>query len=147
KSAPMPVTLPDRVAKLYLALDDWGLAPLKGITTAPLLSVDSSMRVAQGYDSTTGMWCCNVPTIEVADTPTFGDAQAGLKTLRAAFYTFPFADAMTIQAHDHAVSLVDQSSSPGQDESAFLAGLLTAICRPSLQLAPGLLIRAPFISG
>ena len=36
---------------------------------------------------------------------------------------------------------------PGMDESAFLVGLLTAICRPSLRLAPGLLVRAPEISG
>ena len=36
---------------------------------------------------------------------------------------------------------------PGIDESTFLVGLLTAICRPSLWLAPGLLVRAPEISG
>jgi hypothetical protein len=33
------------------------------------------------------------------------------------------------------------------DESAFLVGLLTAICRPTLWIAPGLLLRAPEISG
>jgi putative DNA primase/helicase len=37
--------------------------------------------------------------------------------------------------------------SPGMDESAFLVGLLTAICRPSLWLAPGFLVRAPESSG
>ena len=36
---------------------------------------------------------------------------------------------------------------PGIDESAFLVGLFTAICRPSLWLVPGLLVRAPEISG
>jgi hypothetical protein len=147
QSLPKPVTLPDRVAKLYLALDDWGLRPLKGITTAPLLSADGSMRVGQGYDPATGMWCCNVPTIEVPDAPTFDDAQAALLMLRAAFCTFPFADAETTRGPDDAVPLVDRSSSPGQDESAFLVALLTAICRPSLPLAPGLLIGAPLVSG
>jgi hypothetical protein len=58
---PRPVTLPHRVARLYLALDDWGLRPLKGITTAPLLSIDGSMRIAEGYDGPTAMWCCRVP--------------------------------------------------------------------------------------
>jgi hypothetical protein len=35
----------------------------------------------------------------------------------------------------------------GKDESAFLAALLTAVCRPSLYLAPGLLLRGAPISG
>src|SRR5262249_18829233 len=36
--------------------------------------------------------------------------------------------------------------SPGLDESTFLVGLLTAICRPNLKLAPGFLVRAPEVS-
>jgi hypothetical protein len=147
QSPPKPVTLPDRVAKLYLALDDWGLPPLKGITTAPLLSADGSIRVAQGYDPTIGMWCCNVPKTEVPDAPTLADARAALLMLRAAFCTFPFADAETTRGPDDVVPLVNRSSSPGQDESTFLTGLLTAVCRPSLPLAPGLLINAPLVSG
>src|SRR5262249_680658 len=39
------------------------------------------------------------------------------------------------------------NKSPGQDESAFLVALMTAVCRPSLLLAPGLLMTAPAISG
>jgi hypothetical protein len=149
QSTPKPTTLPDRVAKLYLALDDWGLPQLKGITTAPLLLPDGSMRVAQGYDPRTGMWCCcnAPPKTEVPDAPTFDDAQTALLMLRAAFCTFPFADAETTRGPNDAVPLVDRSSSAGQDESAFLTGLLTAVCRPSLPLAPGLLISAPVVSG
>jgi hypothetical protein len=36
---------------------------------------------------------------------------------------------------------------PGKDESAFLVALLTAVCRPSLHLAPGVLLRAAPMSG
>jgi len=43
--------------------------------------------------------------------------------------------------------VVDLNHAPGQDESAFLIALMTAICRPSLHLAPGFLINAPSISG
>jgi hypothetical protein len=36
---------------------------------------------------------------------------------------------------------------PGLDESTFLAALLTAVCRQSLETAPGYLLRAPNYSG
>ena len=36
---------------------------------------------------------------------------------------------------------------PGRDESSFLVALLTAVCRPSLHLAPGVLLRAAPMSG
>ena len=39
------------------------------------------------------------------------------------------------------------SEPPGLDESAFLVALLTAVCRPSLWLAPGMLVTAPAVSG
>jgi hypothetical protein len=45
------------------------------------------------------------------------------------------------------VDVIDLTRPPGFDESASLVGLLTATCRPSLWLAPGLSIRAPEISG
>jgi putative DNA primase/helicase len=144
---PRPVTLPHRVARLYLALEDWGLQPLKGITMAPLLSADGTMRCAEGYDTQTSMWCCQVPAIAMPAAPSRADAQAALETLRAAFRTFPFADAATVREPDGPIALVDISSPPGQDESAFLVALLTAVCRPSLALAPGMLISAPSISG
>ena len=45
------------------------------------------------------------------------------------------------------VPVVDLSKPPGRDESAFLVALLTAGCRPSLHLAPGVLLRAAPMSG
>lgn len=145
RSQPRPVTLPDRVARLYLALSDWGLRPLKGVTTAPLLSSDGSVQVVEGHDPQTQIWCHRVPNIELRQHPTEADARVAFLALRTAFRTFPFADAITVGGNY--APLVDLSSAPGQDESTFLAALLTAVCRPSLPLAPGLLICAPLISG
>ena len=45
------------------------------------------------------------------------------------------------------VEVTDFAIQPGRDESAALAALLTAICRPCLWLAPGLLVVAPQVSG
>ncbi len=45
------------------------------------------------------------------------------------------------------MQLVDLDCAPGKDESAFLAALLTAVCRPSLALAPAVLLRAAPMSG
>jgi hypothetical protein len=50
----VPVTLPDRIAQMYLDMDgEWDLRPLVGISTAPLLSADGNVRVADGYDHST----------------------------------------------------------------------------------------------
>jgi hypothetical protein len=48
------VTLPERVAKLYLDnREKWGLRPLDGITSALLLHPDGTIRTAEGYDPET----------------------------------------------------------------------------------------------
>jgi hypothetical protein len=53
----IPVTLPDRVAQMYLDMfGEWNLLPLAGISTAPLLSPDGGIRTADGYDPGTGLW-------------------------------------------------------------------------------------------
>ncbi|MGC2409401.1 MAG: hypothetical protein WA441_05260 [Methyloceanibacter sp.] len=142
-----PRTLPERVARLYLALRDLGLPPLNGITTAPLLSADGTMRAADGYDAHSGMWCANVPAIEIAPAPSLQEVHAALRMIREAFYTFPFANAATVDGSRPGVPVIDLSASPAFDETALIAALLTAICRPSLRLAPGLLISAPSQSG
>jgi hypothetical protein len=61
--------------------------------------------------------------------------------------TFCFADAETICDGSNYVEVVDTSKTPGRDESSFLNSLLTAVCRPSLHLAPGVLLRAAPMSG
>jgi hypothetical protein len=142
------VTLPERVAKLYLDnRDGWGLRPLDGITSAPLLHADGSIRAADGYDPETRLWCECVPAVSVPDSPTKDEAAAALLRLRRWFCTFAFADAERVADAVAPVPVVDTTKPPGADESAFLCALLTAVCRPCLWLAPGLLARAPEYSG
>jgi hypothetical protein len=141
----VPVTLPERVAQMYLDMNDWNLPPLAGISTAPLLSSDGSVRMVEGYDSETDLWCANLLPVDLPTRPTMDDASNALEVLRHEFRTFPFADA--IRRREGLLDVVDLNHAPGQDESAFLIALMTAVCRPSLRLAPGFLINAPSISG
>jgi Bifunctional DNA primase/polymerase, N-terminal len=137
------------VAALYLnGLEgSWGLRAFRAITTAPILSADGSVRAAQGYDEASGLWCHDIPTLDIPEAPTEAEARGALSRLRDFFRTFPFADAA--QIHDPAlnVKIVDLSRPPGLDESTFLVALLTAVCRQSLELAPAFLVRAPTFSG
>jgi hypothetical protein len=140
----VPVTLPDRVAQMYLDMSgEWHLPPLAGVSTAPLLSPDGNVRVADGYDAATGLWCRGVPRLRLPVRPSRADAEAALAQLRQAFRTFPFADAPRRWDQSLAVEAIDISCPPARDESAFLNALLTAVCRASLWLAPGLLLTAP----
>lgn len=142
------ITLPVRAATLYLdRRDRLGLRPLDGIACAPLCHDDGTIRTTEGYDERTRLWCERVPSVAVPETPSDADARAALLHLRVAFRTFCFADASRVADPAYKVPVVDVSKPPGADESAFLAGLLTAVCRPSLPLAPGLAIRAPQFSG
>jgi hypothetical protein len=144
----IPITLPDRAARMYLDMEgDWNLPPLTGVTTAPLLTDDGAILSCDGYHPPTGLWCAKVPTLTVPENPTRDEAAAGLMTLRLAFQTFPFADSVRKSDQELGVPVVDLSRAPGRAESALIAGLLTAACRPSLWLAPGLMVNAPSVSG
>lgn len=83
----------------------------------------------------------------IPDQPSRKEAEAALRLLRQTFRTFPFADAQSRKDKGLGVQVVDLAASPGLDESTFLVGLLTAVCRSNLWLAPGFLARAPEISG
>src|SRR5262249_6853974 len=135
------VTLPDRVAQMYLDMSgEWRLPPLAGVSTSPLLSADGGVRLADGYDSATGLWCCGVPRLRLPSRPSRADAEAALTLLRQTFCTFPFADAPRRCDPLLAIEVVDIACPPERDESAFLHALLTAVCRASLWLAPGMLL-------
>jgi hypothetical protein len=142
--------LPRSFAVMYLDWrGEWKLAPLNGIATAPLLQDNGTISSRTGYDTTSGMWCENVPDLKglVPERPTKVEAMAAFRLIRDTFKTFCFADAETIGDPACGVPVVDLSKPPGRDESSFLAGLMTAVCRPSLYLAPGVVFRAPAISG
>jgi hypothetical protein len=131
------VTLPDRVAQMYLDMaGEWQLPPLAGISTAPLLSADGIVRVTDGYDPLTGLWCCNIPALRLHLRPSRTDAEAALRLLRQTFRTFPFGDGPRCWDASLKAEVIDITEPPARDESAFLVGLLTAISRPSLSLGP-----------
>jgi hypothetical protein len=148
--AEVDARLPRYLAVMYLDWrGEWRLPPLNGIASAPQLREDGTINTMQGYDVTTGMWCENMPDLAgfVPENPTMEDAAAALGVIRETFKTFCFADAETIDAAASGVATVDTSKAPGTDESSFLVALLTAVCRPSLHLAPGVLLRAAPVSG
>ena len=142
------VTLPQRVGRMYLDLaGEWNLQPLAGITTAPVLAPDGTVRTAEGYDPMTQLWCARVPILTMPDQPSRKEAEAALRLLRERFRTFPFADAPRKKDARLDLEVLDVDQPAGLDESTFLVALLTAVCRPNLPLAPGFLVRAPEISG
>lgn len=144
------IKLPMDVARMYLAWQgDWRLPHLRGISSAPMLTEEGLIHSSSGYDSISGMWCESIPdlSILIPINPTKEDAERSLRTIRDAFKTFCFADAETLFDPDTGVEIVSLDHEPGMDESGFLAALLTAVCRPSLQLAPGILIHAASLSG
>jgi hypothetical protein len=141
-------TLPDRVAGLYLdMIGDWNLPKLVGITSSPILTDDGGIRSAVGYDRDAGLYCCNIPKLILPERPTREQALKALADLRGTFQTFPFADAVRRFDPILGVDVIDLAAPIGIDESGFLVGLLTAVCRQSLWLAPGFLLNAPQISG
>ena len=142
--------LPRSIAVMYLDwVREWQLPLLQGIASTPLLRDDGSIYSAPGYDKATGYWLENMPDIAplIPVRPTAADAERALRCLRDTFATFCFADAQTTRVPDLDTELVDTNSKPGADGSAFLTALLTAASRPSLTLAPGVLIRAAPLSG
>jgi hypothetical protein len=139
------ITLPMLVAQMLLDFFEWDLPPLAGVTTAPLLEPDGSILISSGYSKTHTMWCEPVPDLFVPERPTYEDARTSLYRLRKTFCTFPFAGSDFVRIGE--LMVVDLSGQPSAAESAFLAALLTACCRPSLRLAPGVLVVAPEISG
>jgi hypothetical protein len=148
KNKAIKTTLSKNIANLYLrGLYRWGLKDFNGITTAPILNDDGSFRTGSGYDEATGLWRHNVPEVNIPEQPTGAQAKASLAALRQFFRTFAFADAETIGDTSLGVNIVDPSKPIGLDESTFLVSLMTAVCRASLPLAPGILANAPAISG
>lgn len=142
--------LPLNVAKAYCELHgERRLRTLYGIASAPLLRAGGAFCTTPGFDGTTGIFLESVPDLSrlVSDRPSQTDAEEALRLLRERFSSFCFADAVMTRVCDIAVPLVDTNGPPGADESAFLVALLTAVCRPSLDFAPGFLIRAASMSG
>lgn len=144
------VRLPRPFAVMYLDWHgEWHLPPLNSIASSPLLYPDGTINSAEGYDSNSGTWCERTPNVSslVPQIPSLHDAELALHVLRTTFRTFCFADASLVRVSGEQVPVVDVNKPPGKDESAFLAALMTSVCRPCLHLAPGALLRAAPMSG
>ena len=142
--------LPRQIASMYNDwIGGWQLPPLRGIAATPLLASDGSICSVSGYHAGTGIWLDNPPDLTglVPRHPTLQEALHSLQQIREFFSTFCFADAILRQVDDHPGLVVDTATPPRADESAFLAALRTAVCRPSIDLAPGVLIKAAAMSG
>ena len=147
----VPILLPSQLCDMYRSLHgEWGLPLLAGITSSPILSEDGSIRTAEGFDPTTGLWCRSVPDIAgpVPEEPTEDQTRLALVVLREAHKTFSFADAVMKRdpGYAHVVDL-SRGDGIGQDEGAGLCAELTSVCRPSLETAPGVLVHGPNDSG
>jgi hypothetical protein len=142
--------LPLDIARMYLAWQgDWRLPHLRGISSAPMLTEEGLIHSSSGYDLISGMWCESIPDLSglIPSNPTKEDAECALRIVRDTFKTFCFADAETLFGPDTGSEIINLDLAPGMDESGFLVALLTGVCRPSLPLAPGVLIHAASLSG
>src|SRR5262245_30854642 len=118
KDGLVPMTLPTRVANFYLALSgEWMLPHLSGISSAPVLTKDGGIRAGDGYDTATCLYCVGKTLPDVPERPSACEAGDALALLRIFFRTFPFADAVRCREGD--LDVVDLTTDPGQDESAF----------------------------
>ncbi len=142
------VTLPLPIADLYLARGgDNELRPLDGITSAPLLSADGTILTATGYQAESRMCCEAVPALAIPERPTEAEARAALGRMRFRLRSFCFADAATRPEAGYGAPVVDLAQPPGLDESSALVAVMTAVCRASLDLAPGLVVRGAALTG
>uniref|UniRef100_UPI0031BA5BBF hypothetical protein n=1 Tax=Methanoculleus sp. UBA312 TaxID=1915499 RepID=UPI0031BA5BBF len=74
---------------------EWGLPPLIGIATSPILHLDGSIHDAAGYDPLTRMYLLPEPGFVLAPvpaSPTSEDIEAAKALLLEPFWDFPFVD-------------------------------------------------------
>lgn len=103
------------------------LPVLNGIARQPYLRPDGSLMMSAGYDRQTGMLgVFNASIFNVADKPTKHEAERALSKLSDLLSEFAFKTY--------------------HDKAAALAGILTAVIRPSLPQSPMLHVKAPTIA-
>ncbi|MEI6415501.1 MAG: hypothetical protein WCP34_14745, partial [Pseudomonadota bacterium] len=122
----VPRNAPVWAARAILAKDgERRLSRLDAVVTAPTLRVDGSIISEPGYDPVSRLlFLVDTPdSIHVPLNPTFEQARAALSELWEPFRLFPLVDTV-----DHGV---------------VLAGILSALIRPSLATCPGFAFDAP----
>jgi len=121
----VPAEVPSALPRLMLARRGrWTYRYLRGVVSVPVIRLDGSIAVGEGYDSTTGLLLANLPDdLHIPNRPTPTDAVQAVHILSELLRGFPFESEV--------------------DETAALSALLSAVLRPSLGPAPLHLFTAP----
>ncbi|POR42700.1 PriCT-2 domain-containing protein [Methylobacterium sp. V23] len=104
---------------------EWGWPPVSGVITTPTLRPDGSVLSRRGYDPETRLFLALDPSFHLpplSEHPTKTDALAALLLLEALLSGFPFVTPV--------------------DRAVALSGILTAVVRGTLPVAPLHAIRA-----
>lgn len=115
----VPCDCPKQVAESYVARDGrWKVPPLLGVVTAPTLRPDGSLITTPGYDEVTGLVFdpLGVDFGNIPLNPTREQALRALRPLKRLLHYFKFV-------------------SP-KDRSVAISGILTALARKSMPVAP-----------
>lgn len=103
----------------------WGFPQVISIITTPTLRFDGSLLSTPGYDAATRVYYAEDKRLQmpaIADRPSRDDALKALQLIKGLLTGFPFVSDV-----DHAVAL---------------SGILTAVCRPAMPVAPLHAVRA-----
>lgn len=114
-----PAPVPDRVVDAYLDMDgDWGLPHLLSVAMVPTMRRDGTLIETVGYDEATGIYYdpCGVKFPPVPMAPTREDALLAIEMIKRPLRKFKFV-------------------TPA-DKSVALSGVITAVIRPTLPVAP-----------
>lgn len=112
----IPCDPPLETAKAILACAEQ-FPRLAGVITTPTLRPDGSLLSSEGYDEATGLLLFDPPLLpEIPENPTREDALEQLKLLEELLDEFPFVDAAA--------------------QSVAVSGLMTAVLRGAMQVAP-----------
>jgi putative DNA primase/helicase len=106
--------------------DCWRFRPIAGIVRTPTLRPDLSLLDQPGYDPATGLFVAldrKLKMPRIAARPSRREAETALKLLLDILSSFPFVAA--------------------RDAATAVAALLTAMCRPAIEVAPMFIINAP----
>lgn len=111
---------PDRVGGILLAREgSWNLPRVAGVITTPTLRADGSVLCTPGYDPATRLYLVQDPNLQLpalAEHPSREDAEAALHLLSDLLVEFPFVGRI--------------------DRAVALSGLITAVVRGGLPVAP-----------
>jgi len=121
KNISTPKELKERLAFEY----PYGLRPLRGLVSHPFVTPQGEIVITKGYDNESGLYCMDDANYESLGKRLYHeDAVLSYGLLvRHLLADFPFAES--------------------EDEAVAVAILLTILCRPLLNIAPGFAISSP----